>query len=139
MIRLIKVRITPLLKALGFRYLEGSSFIYNQEDKVYYEGRIYKRNSGERYVEIVKNHYDEFGDLHYRSLICKDLCLDIPDNQLGSIIIWIIYISKEIGNFEYVVRNINYWLGLENERYDINLTEEKPLYNNQNSLKKYNN
>lgn len=123
--KLINVRITPLLKALGFKSSGRSSYIYRKMDIILYECRIYKCGNKERYVEIIKTHYDECGYLDYRSLICKNLCLDVPIEQLGSIIIWISYIAKEIGNFESVMRSMNYWLGLGTEKYNINHIIEK--------------
>ena len=58
---MIKVRITPLLKGLGFQYVGGSSYIYKQGDKVFYEGRIYKRGGEDRYIKVIQTHYNEFG------------------------------------------------------------------------------
>ncbi|EJR42761.1 hypothetical protein ACU8Z2_28180 (plasmid) [Bacillus paranthracis] len=122
---MIKVRITPLLKGLGFQYVGGSSYIYKQGDKVFYEGRIYKRGGEDRYIKVIQTHYDEFGYLHHRSFLCKNLCLDISDEHIGSIIIWIAFLAREIGNFDYVMKNMNYWLGLETEKYEIEQTIEK--------------
>lgn len=121
--KLIKVRITPLLKALGFKHLERGLYSYEREGKVLYEGRIYKR--GELYVDIIQTHYDESGYFQHRSCLCKNLCLNIPEEQIGSIIIWLAFLANEIGNFDYVMKNINYWLGLETEKYDIEQTIEK--------------
>jgi len=127
---LIKVRITPLLKTLGFKHVEGSSYIFKQEDKILFESRIYKQGSEERYIEIIQNHYDEFGYFHHRSSLCKNLCLDIQEEHIGSIIIWIAVLAKKIGNFEYVMKNMNYWLGLETEKYDIDQIKEKKTFLN---------
>jgi hypothetical protein len=120
----IQVRVTPLLKALGFKHVGGSLYnLYADEGGCLFQARVSKKGGKERYLEIIKNVWDEHGDLDHRETLVKDLPMDYPSTfQSRSFLEFAIddlIKALPAPNEKFIVKNVFYLLGLTDERVEV--------------------
>lgn len=78
----IKIRVTPLLKALGFRHTEGSTYrVTDDAGRLRFSARVSKTADRERVLEITKTVYDARGAFDHNEMVVKHLSLDPPANE----------------------------------------------------------
>lgn len=113
-----RIRITPLLKTLGFR--KGGLFdghYVTQDNKA--EARIYKVDESTRAIDMWRNIYDEKGGFHHRETIYKRFLLD--SDAEDSFDDFLINMSVLFERYR-IIENKEYYLGKTPER----LVQDRP-------------
>jgi hypothetical protein len=121
---MIKVRIAPLLKSLGFVHIEGSYYHVYEGERMVYEARVYKRGGSERYVDMFKRIYDSSGDLHHKDIVIQNLCMDAEDSIGMRGFYTHVFDDLAISlhpysNHEFIIKNTEYLLGLTEKRVEV--------------------
>lgn len=68
-----KLRATPVLKAMGFRYNKATGLYMRL---LTHGARVYKKNDTERFIEIWEDRYDGYGNFCGRNQVIRDFPLD---------------------------------------------------------------
>jgi len=108
----LKLRITPILKTLGFRY--------NKETRLYdrdmiYGARVYKCSDTERMLEIWKDTYNGSGEFTGSTLILKDFSLDSSAKKYSFYKMAFTDLAKEFESPE-LITNMDYYVGLTSSK-----------------------
>lgn len=115
---MIKIRIIPITKQLKMKQINHSNFYESYApDSFKLDGRIYYIE-GIRVFDISIQYVDEVGNKSRKRNIVKGWKLDFPIEELGAQIIFIATLMNELypENSEYVLKNMNYFLNLSDEK-----------------------
>lgn len=106
---MIKVRITPVLKALGFKF-DKNYDIYRKD--LIYGARLYLLDEGIRAIEIWKDIYNGNGEFKGCTLIIKNFVLDDNGDKID--FYWDIFIRLSFEfNAPILLDRFNYYIGRE--------------------------
>lgn len=121
--RLIKIRITPVLKALGFIY--DHKFNLYKKDLLYW-ARVYKTSDRVRSLEIWKDLYNGRGEFAGSTLIIKNFPLDVDDELIE--VCWTLFAQLSVGfNAPHLLERFAYFIGKEEHEFQkLRLEYEQP-------------
>jgi hypothetical protein len=108
---MIKVRATPVLKALGFRYNKAFELYLRN---MTHGARVYKTSDTIRALEIWHDLYDGRGDFAGRTLLYKNLPLDASDDMVDFYRQVFSHLAEEF-EAPRLIEKILYYLGKEEE------------------------
>lgn len=121
----LKVKVTPLLKALGFKY-EGASVykVINIKGRLLYQARVYKRGGSTRYLEVHKSVYRSTGEFDHNEIVLRDWPLDVESTEETRLVYReaLADLARELGSYAnsvFIDRNSDYLLGLSEKRVEV--------------------
>lgn len=107
-----KLRATPLLKAMGFRYNKATGLYMRL---LTHGARVYKKSNTERFIEIWKDSYDGYGDFSGRKQIIRDFPLDAEVSRYDYYQEAFNYLSTLFSS-PFLKVDFDYYLGLSPEK-----------------------
>lgn len=107
-----KLRTTPILKAMGFRYNMATGLYMRL---LLHGARVYKKSDTERFIEIWEDSYDGYGNFSGRRQIIKDFPLDAEISKFDFYQEMFKYLSMKFSS-PFLIIDFDYYLGLTSEK-----------------------